>query len=114
MYLATAFVSDSDLPRAKEFVANYRQAFSEDPDIHAALAYDGARLLFEAIAQCPAGLSMEGISKETAKQLMKLKDFAGLTGPLSFDSEHQLLRPAFVVQVEKNGLKNIRRFPPGG
>jgi branched-chain amino acid transport system substrate-binding protein len=114
VYLVTAFAGDVDLPRAKEFTASYRQAFSEDPDVHAALAYDAARLLFEAIAQCPPGLGPDGISKEVPKQLIKLKDFAGLTGPLAFTADRQLLRPAFVVRVENNGLKQLRRFPPDG
>jgi len=110
VYLVSAFVPDVDVPRAKEFLAAYRQAFSEDPDVHAALAFDGARLLFAAIDQCPAPLSLEGI----AKQLANVRDFPGLSGPLGFSPDRQLLRPAFVVQIEKNGLKNVRRFPPDG
>jgi branched-chain amino acid transport system substrate-binding protein len=114
VYLATPFVRDLDVPRAKEFMANYRQEFSEDPEVDAALAYDSARVLFEAIGQAQAGLNMDGIIKEVPKQLLKLKDFPGLTGPLSFTPERQLLRPAFVVQVEKGGVKTIRRFPADG
>src|SRR5260370_4017718 len=47
VHLAIPFVSDVDVPLAKEFVANFRKAFSEDPDVSAALAYHGARLLFQ-------------------------------------------------------------------
>jgi branched-chain amino acid transport system substrate-binding protein len=112
-YLVTAFVNDLDLPRTKEFIAGYRKAYNEDPDVHAALAYDSARLLFEAITQCPAGSGVEAMSKEIAKQLVKLKDYASLTGPVAFAADRQLLRPAFIVQVDNKGLRNVRRFPPG-
>jgi branched-chain amino acid transport system substrate-binding protein len=110
VYLVTAFVRDLDVPRAKEFTARYREAYSEEPGVQAALAYDGARLLFEAIGQCQSLLTPEAIKKE----LVKLKDFPGLTGPLAFAEDRQLLRPAFVVQVEKNRLKTVKRLAPDG
>jgi branched-chain amino acid transport system substrate-binding protein len=111
VFLVTAFVPDLDVPRAREFISRYRKAFSEDPDVHAALAYDSARLLFEAIgnSQLPG---LEGLNKELPQELSKLKDFPGLTGPLGFNADRQLLRPAFIVQVQNDGLKTVKRFPP--
>ena len=108
VYLATGFVSDADVPLAKEFVANYRKAFSEDPDALAALAYDGARLLFEALKKSQPQLAADRIAKE----LGALKDFPGLTGPLIFTEDRQLRRPAFLVRVAKSRLQTLKRFSP--
>jgi branched-chain amino acid transport system substrate-binding protein len=103
--LAVPFVVDADVPLAKEFVASYRKAFNEDPDSSAALAYDGARLLFEAIKKSQP----QPGSDKIAKELAKMKDFPGLTGPVSFGEDHHLRRPAFLVRVEKGRLQTIQR-----
>ncbi|HMF19724.1 MAG TPA: ABC transporter substrate-binding protein [Gemmataceae bacterium] len=104
--LAVPFVADADTPLAKEFVANYRKAFNEDPDNSAALAYDGARLLFEAIKKSQPQPGNDKIAKELAK----IKDFPGLTGPLSFSEDRHLRRPAFLVRVEKGRLQTLKRI----
>jgi branched-chain amino acid transport system substrate-binding protein len=106
--LVTAFVRDVDTPRAKDFVAEYGKAFSDEPDVHAALAYDGARLLFEAIHKCKHDLTGENITKE----LQQLKDYPGLTAPLTFASDRQLRRPAFLVRLEQQGLKTLKTYMP--
>src|SRR5262249_34812908 len=48
IHLVTAFVPDGGPSRMKDFAAKYRDLFQEEPDAAAALAYDNARLLFEA------------------------------------------------------------------
>jgi branched-chain amino acid transport system substrate-binding protein len=107
MYLATAFVADADVPRAKEFVKKYREHFSDEPDVHAALAYDNARLLFRAVRETKDDLT----AARLREKLAELKDFPGLTGPLTF-AERQLRRPAFVVRVENGQAKTEKRYAP--
>ena len=43
-------------------------------------------------------------------ELAKLKDFPGLTGPLTFGEDRQLRRPAFVVRVENGQVKTEKRY----
>jgi branched-chain amino acid transport system substrate-binding protein len=106
VYLATAFTRDIDTDRAREFIASYRKTFSEEADNQAALAYEAARFLCEAIGR--AQPNFETIPKELAN----LKDFPGLTGPLAFSPDRQLLRPAFIVHVEKGAVKTVKHFSP--
>jgi branched-chain amino acid transport system substrate-binding protein len=108
VYLVTAFVADGDVPKAQEFAKKYREAFSEEADVHAALAYDDARLLFEALRRTQDNLTGVRLRDELAKP----KDFAGLTGPLSFGEDRQLRRPAFVVRVENGQAKTEKRYGP--
>src|SRR5207244_3209470 len=49
VYLVTAFVVDAEGPHVQEFVKQFKANFRDEPDVHAALAYDDARLLFEAM-----------------------------------------------------------------
>jgi branched-chain amino acid transport system substrate-binding protein len=104
--LAVPFVADADVPLAKEFVANFRKAFNEDPDSSAALAYDGARLLFEAIKKSQPQFGNDKITKELAK----IKDYPGLTGPITFGEDRRLNRPAFLVRAQKGKLQTLKRI----
>jgi branched-chain amino acid transport system substrate-binding protein len=108
IYLVTAFVSDSDVARGKEFVKKYRESFSTEPDVHAALAYDGTRLLIEALRRTKDTFTPERIKEELAG----IKDFAGLTGPLSFAADRRVRRDAFVIVVEAGWAKTLKRYGP--
>jgi branched-chain amino acid transport system substrate-binding protein len=101
VYLVTAFTSDLDVGRTKTFVSQYQAAYSEKPDVHAALAYDAARLFDEAFKRCEGTATPERLREK----LLEIKDFAGLTGPLAFAKDGRLRRPAFVVQTEERQLK---------
>jgi ABC-type branched-subunit amino acid transport system substrate-binding protein len=101
-------VSDGDVQRAKDFAARYKTAFGEDADVHAALAYENLKLLYEAMCRTKSTLTDKLIREE----LDKAKDFSGLTGALSFTKDRQLLRPAFVVRLEGGSVKTVKRFDP--
>lgn len=105
IYLPTAYAVGLDQPRAKEFAAAFAQAYSEEPDVNAALAYDDAQMLFEAIRHCK-----ELTREQIAKELGQLKDFPGLTGPLSFEADRTLRRPAFIARLEKGLSQMVKRY----
>jgi len=65
------------------------------PDAHAALAYDAARILFDAIAR--AG-STEGDKLRDA--LAQTKNFAGVTGLISMDADRNAVKPAVVLKLQ--------------
>ncbi len=108
VYLVTAWAAEADAPRAQEFVKKYREAFSEPPDVHAAVAYDNARLLFEALRR----MKDEFTGTRLREELAGLKDFPGLTGPLSFGADRQLRRPAFVIRVQEGQTKTEKKYAP--
>ncbi|MBM4069138.1 MAG: ABC transporter substrate-binding protein [Planctomycetes bacterium] len=107
VYLATAFVRDLDTPRARDFVAEFAKTNNAEPDVHAALAHDSARLLFEAIRNSKTELTPDHLKKELAL----LKDVPGLTGPLSF-KDGTLQRPAFIVRLEKGRSTLVKKYLP--
>jgi hypothetical protein len=107
VYLATAYVRDLDLPRARDFDAEFAKANSVAPDVHAALGHDSARLLFEAIRNCKTDLSVERLKKE----LTQLKDIPGLSGPLTF-KDGAFERPAFIIRLEKSRASLVKKYDP--
>jgi branched-chain amino acid transport system substrate-binding protein len=96
--VATSFAIDKESAKVQEFAKKYRAKFDEEPTVHAALAYDNLRLFVEALQQ--------GQSRAPDKlrdELLKIKDFAGVTGSLSFDGQNQLRRQAFVAELRGDG-----------
>ncbi len=67
-------------PRVQDFIKKYTERFEGTPDGLAALGYDAARILCDAIGK--AG-SLKGA--DIAAELAKTKDFAGVTGKISID-----------------------------
>src|SRR5262249_3466190 len=105
IFLATAFAVDAGTDAVKAFVQKYKERFGEEPDVHAALAYDDARLLFEAFRQ-----ARTADSSAARKALAEVKDFAALTGPLSFDKNQQARRVVFIVHLESGKARPVKRY----
>lgn len=95
---------------AKKFVANYKSAYGQLPsNAFAALGYDAGNLLFEAMRRAkdktPAAL-------KTA--LEETKDFAGVTGTISFaPDQHVPLKTVWIIKVEDGKQSLAKSFVPG-
>ncbi|TMQ28747.1 MAG: amino acid ABC transporter substrate-binding protein, partial [Planctomycetota bacterium] len=89
VYAASPFVPDAN----NEFVKKYQERFHQEPDLHAALAYDGLRVLCEAMGRV---------------QILQPGKIRGLT----FDRSHAARRPLFVGRLEDGKLTNPKRFDP--
>lgn len=98
VYVATAFALGRDGSKADEFAKKYREQNRHAPDVHAAVAYDNVRLLVEALK-----LGQAAAPEKLREQLLKIKDFPGLTGPLTFTPEQHLRRTVFVARVDGPG-----------
>ncbi|HWY85198.1 MAG TPA: ABC transporter substrate-binding protein [Gemmataceae bacterium] len=106
-FLTSAFAVDKELPKTGAFVQRFREAFKEEPDVHAALAYDGIRILVDALrrAQNPGG-------ERFLEELRQTKDFPGLTGPLNFGADQHLRRPVFVGRMSGTRFEAVKRYDP--
>ena len=100
-YISTHYSVDDPSPAIQQFVEQYKQRYSNLlPDAHAALAYDAARLLFDAIARTG---STDGDKLRDA--LAQMKNFAGVTGVISMDPDRNAVKPAVVLKLQD--LKSI-------
>ncbi|HEX2270886.1 MAG TPA: ABC transporter substrate-binding protein, partial [Pyrinomonadaceae bacterium] len=94
-YISTHYSVDDPSPAIQAFVQEYKQRYGNlVPDAHAALAYDAARLLFDAIKR--AG-STDGATLRDA--LAQTKDFKGVTGSISMDAHRNAVKPAVVLKL---------------
>ncbi len=86
------------LPAAKEYTASYKANFKQNPDAYGPLAYDGMKLMADAITRA-------GSTDKAAiiKALKETKDFNGITGAVTFTDKNTLANSNFVVLVAEDG-----------
>jgi branched-chain amino acid transport system substrate-binding protein len=94
LYLATAFADDGASDKGHDFARRFKEETGEVPSLAAALAYDGTRLLFDAMRQ--AGTANGARIRE---QLARGEPFESMTGNWSF-KDRQAVRRVFVVRVK--------------
>ncbi|KAB2674972.1 MAG: ABC transporter substrate-binding protein [Verrucomicrobia bacterium] len=105
-FYSTHFSPAQDNPAVKAFVAAFKSKFNEVPDAMAALGYDSAMALAEAIKK--AG------STDPAKVTAALAatDFVGVTGRTKLDAQRNATKPAVIITVENGGFKFLQTVEP--
>lgn len=81
-------------PRVQDFIAKYKAKYGSTPDGLAALGYDAAMLLFEAMQRTE---SMEGDALAAA--IAGTDGFEGVTGTISIDDQRNAVKPAVILQM---------------
>ncbi len=99
-YFTNHYAPDVPWPNSAAFVTAFKAKYNREPTSLAAQGYDAAKLLFDAMKRAPVA-DREGI--KTA--LAETKDFAGATGSLTIDKNHNANKPIVVVQVKDKKFK---------
>lgn len=81
-------------PRVQDFIAKYKAKYGKTPDGLAALGYDAAMLLFEAMKRSP---SLEGA--DIAAAIADTDGFQGVTGEISIDEQRNAVKPAVMLEM---------------
>lgn len=108
-YFSNHYSVDDPSPAVRKFVDAYRRKYGADPDSIAALSYDAARLLADAIRR--AG-STEG--KRIRDALADTKGFEGVTGTITMDADRNPIKPAVVLKVEGGRFQFVTSVSPTG
>jgi branched-chain amino acid transport system substrate-binding protein len=95
VYFANHFWAGSDDPIAKKFVADYHAKYGVEPDALAATAYDAALMLFDAFKRAK---STDSAAVRNA--LAQTKDFPGVTGKITLDSNRNAQVPVYMLRIE--------------
>jgi len=97
-YFSNHYSFQEQRPEVQNFVSKYEAAHGQKPDGLAALGYDAARLLFDAMNRAA---SLDGAT--LAKAIAETKDFPGVTGKITIDPERNAKKSAVIVQM-KGGI----------
>ncbi len=93
-YISNHYSADNPAPEIQNFIKAYQAKFGAVPDAIAALAYDAAKVLADAIKR--AG-GTEGPKLKDA--INATKNFAGVAGAISLDANRNAVKPAVVLEL---------------
>jgi branched-chain amino acid transport system substrate-binding protein len=106
-YYSTHYSPEDQTPTVQNFVKKYRERYKDTPDAMAALGYDSAKVLVDAIQR--AG------SVEPAKirdAIAATKNFTGVTGRTLIDAERNASKAAFFVTVKDGQFRFVETISP--
>ena len=107
-YYSTHFSPENQDPTVQQFVAKFKERWNgETPDAFAALGYDAAYVLVDAIkrAGSTAGPKLRAALAET-------KDFTGVTGVTTIDQNRDASKPAAILAIKGGKLTFLKTVAP--
>ena len=101
-YFSSLYSPDDASDINKNFVAAYEKAYGQKPDVFAALSYDSALLVAEAIKNA----SSEDPAK-ISEAMAKINGFNGVSGSVTFDAQHNPVKSAVILEY-KDGVQSLK------
>jgi branched-chain amino acid transport system substrate-binding protein len=106
-FFSNHYTDESPDPRVQEFVKKYKDAYGSVPDALAALAYDAALVAMDATSR-----AKEVSGPAIRDAIEATKDFPGVAGVITLDSDHNAVKSAVVIGIEKNKAKYVATVNP--
>lgn len=106
-FFSNHFSVEDKNPVIQDFVRNYKTRFNKDPDGMAALGFDAAKVLLDAMTR--AGSTEPAKVREA---LAATKDFDGVTGRISIDAERNATKPAVVLTIKDGQFRYAETIAP--
>jgi branched-chain amino acid transport system substrate-binding protein len=107
-YYSTHYSPQVDTPEVKAFVAKFKARFDgETPDAMAALGYDSAGVMVDAIRR--AGSTEEPAVRDA---LAATKDYEGVTGKTIMDKDRNPTKSLVVIMVKDGKFKFVQTVAP--
>jgi len=106
-YYSNQYSPDDPSPENQNFIAQYKERYQQTPDVLAALGFDSAKVLFEAIRRAN--------SSEPSKvrdALAQTTDFPGVTGRITLDKTRNAVKPVVVLQVKDGRIGYVEAVKP--
>ncbi len=95
VYYTTQFTVLNENALVDEFVANYTEKFGSEPDMFAAMAYDAAYVMRDAIERAGSE-NREAINEALAET----ENFEGVTGTFSYDEMHNPSKSVTILELQ--------------
>ncbi len=97
-FFSDHYSAEDKRPEVQTFLQKYKADYGKNPDSMAALGYDAANLLFDAMERSP---SLSG--KDLAAAIGSTKDFKAVTGSITIN-DHRDANKLAVIQQIKGGV----------
>jgi branched-chain amino acid transport system substrate-binding protein len=107
-FYSTHFSPENDDPAVRSFVERFKARWdNQTPDAFAALGYDAAYVLADALKR--AG-STDGAKLRDA--LAATRDFVGVTGKTNIDANRDASKPAAILEIKSGKLTFLKTVAP--
>jgi branched-chain amino acid transport system substrate-binding protein len=106
-YFSNHYSAEDPNPTIQKFVTDYRAKYNETPDGLAALGYDAAKILFDAMERA-------GTTDPTAVRdaLAQTQNFPGVTGTITIDAQRNAVKPAVILKIETGEYEYVETIEP--
>ena len=105
-FYSSHFAFDDPSPLVQDFIRNYTEAYGIPPNSFAALGYDAAKIMAEAIE---AAGSTE---REAIIEALRNIDFRGVTGDITFDEGGNPIKAVIIIGIENGEAGLYMRIDP--
>lgn len=106
-FFSCHFSSDDQSPRVQEFVKKYQEKYGQLPDDMAALGYDSAMILADAITR--AGTTEPAKLRDA---IAATSNHEGVTGRISIDQDRNASKPAVILTIANGGFQFVETVQP--
>lgn len=106
-YISNHYSPSDPSPRVRKFVADFKKKYNETPDALAAVGYDAALVMVDAIRR--AGAADRDKLRDA---LASTKNFPGVTGAITMDKDRNAQKPLAILQIEGDGYKFVTNVKP--
>lgn len=106
-FFSNHFSIENKDPAIQAFVKRYQDKFGEAPDAMAALGYDSAMILADAIKR--AGTTE---SKPLRDAIAATANYPGITGVITLDENRNATKPAVILTIQDGKFKFVETVKP--
>lgn len=102
MYFANHYSADSDSPVTQAFIKEYKERYGATPNALAALGYDGAMIVCDALERVyNDGVKIDGESSyEAIIEALRATEVDGVTGHITFDENNNPIKTLSIIQIK--------------
>lgn len=105
LYINHYYSADTD-PTVKSFVDAYKAKYNQEPDAFAALSYDSAKILTDAIK------ASGDYSGEKIMEALKATNLNIVTGHIKFDENRSAVKSASIIKVDGENKALVDKVQP--
>jgi branched-chain amino acid transport system substrate-binding protein len=106
-FFSNQFSAEDPNPEVQDFAKVYQEKFGDRPDNFAALGYDAARVVLDAIKRA-------GSTESTAIRdaLAQTKNFPGVSGSITIDSKRNASKPVLILAIKDERVQYFEKVNP--
>jgi branched-chain amino acid transport system substrate-binding protein len=102
-YFTDHFAAAGATGITRTFIDQYKAAYNETPDSVAALTYDSAKIALQAIQNAGLTGNLQKDRDAIKDAIIALKDYAGVTGNMTFNADGDPDKTAVVARISDSG-----------